>query len=79
MEAKDSHALRMRSFLNAIKDFFILRRPQGGRLEGRTTVDAAGIWISSHALKRGSGTVRASGSVGCPPFAGMTKENGETK
>jgi hypothetical protein len=30
--------LRMRSFLNAIKDFVILRRPQGGRLEGRTAL-----------------------------------------
>src|SRR5262249_26623986 len=28
--------LRIRKFLNAIKEFLILRRPQGGRLEGRT-------------------------------------------
>jgi hypothetical protein len=58
MEAKDSHALRMRNFLNAIKDFLILRRPQGGRLEGRTTVDAACISISSQALFRGGDDIR---------------------
>jgi hypothetical protein len=42
----------MRDFLNVINDFLILRRPQGGRLEGRTTVDAAYISISSRALSR---------------------------
>src|SRR5207244_3740541 len=30
--------LRMRDFLNPINDLLILRRPQGGRLEGRTIV-----------------------------------------
>src|SRR6516225_9093864 len=36
----------MRSFPHAIKDFLILRRPQGGRLEGRTAVDTACVSIS---------------------------------
>jgi hypothetical protein len=45
--------LMMRNFLNSIKDFLILRRPQGGRPEGRTTVDAAGISISSQTRKAG--------------------------
>jgi hypothetical protein len=43
----------MRSFLHAIKDFLILRRPQGGRLEGRATVDAACISISAQAAAPG--------------------------
>jgi hypothetical protein len=36
------------------KVYLILRRPQGGRLEGRTTVDAACISISSQAPERES-------------------------
>ena len=46
--------LGMRSFLHAVKDFLILRRPQGGRLEGRTIAMQPRSSILSQAGKRGS-------------------------
>ena len=61
----------MRSFLNAIKDFLILRRLQGGRLEGRTTVDAAGISISSQARKPGPASVMGTGLGRCDEIFGI--------
>ena len=46
--------LRMRKSLMILRKSLIPRRPQGGRREGRTAVDAACISISSQARVRGA-------------------------
>ncbi len=64
---KHSQALRMTSFVNAIKALLILRSAQGARLEGRTTVSQpASIFHTLFARVTMSVTVYANRSSRSP-------------